>query len=182
MKINCVHDELLKLSDCKPLERNPNKHSEEQIERLMKLLEYQGQRRPIILDRKDNTVVAGNGTLEAIKRLGWEKIAVNFQDFESDEQRFAFTVSDNAIAKDSWTSLDFSTINQDFLEFGPFDIEMLGIKDFSIEPLEKFDLEDQSKEEKNKKFLLQVELPNESELRDLLDDLISKGYKAKQAN
>jgi DNA modification methylase len=46
--------------------------------------------------------------------------------------------SDNAIA--SWAHLDLSKVNSEMLDFGPdFDIDLLGIKDFVIEPAEKFE-------------------------------------------
>ncbi len=138
MKINCAHDELLELHKIIPNPKNPNKHPQDQIDRLSKLLDYQGQRHPIIVSNRSGFVVVGHGRLEAIKKLGWEKAAVNYQDFNDEAQEYAFIVSDNAIAE--WADLDLSEINKEMLDLGPdFEIEMLGLKDFTIEPIEKFD-------------------------------------------
>jgi len=138
MKINCAHDELLELHKIIPNPKNPNKHPQDQIDRLAKLLDYQGQRHPIIVSNRSGFVVVGHGRLEAIKKLGWEKAAVNYQDFQDEAQEYAFIVSDNAIAE--WADLDLSEINKEMLDLGPdFDVEMLGLKDFTIEPIEKFD-------------------------------------------
>jgi DNA modification methylase len=46
-----------------------------------------------------------------------------------------FLQSDNAIAM--WAELDLKEINFDLSELGPFDIDLLGIKDFTVTPEEK---------------------------------------------
>jgi site-specific DNA-methyltransferase (adenine-specific) len=138
MKFNCSYSKLLEVHKLVPNPKNPNKHPEEQIDRLAKLIDYQGQRHPVIISNRSGFVVVGHGRLEAIKLLGWEKIAVDYQDFESEAQEYAFVVSDNAISE--WASLDLAQINIDMLDLGPeLDIEQLGIKDFVLEPVEKFD-------------------------------------------
>jgi hypothetical protein len=44
--------------------------------------------------------------------------------------------ADNAIAL--WADLDLSQINQDIIDLGPdFDLNMLGIKNFTLDPFEK---------------------------------------------
>jgi DNA modification methylase len=138
MKINCSHAEVLPLHKIIPNPKNPNKHPPEQIERLAKLIDYQGQRHPIIVSRRSGFVVVGHGRLEAIRKLGWESAAVDFQDFADEAQEYAFVTSDNAIAE--WAELDLAAINTEMLDLGPdFDIDLLGIKDFVIEPVEKFE-------------------------------------------
>jgi hypothetical protein len=63
------------------------------------------------------------------------------------------------------------------LELGPdFDIDVLGIKDFTIEPVAKFEMEDELKEDMNKKYILEITFPNDMEMMDIHDDLTSRGY------
>jgi hypothetical protein len=153
MIIHCKYDELVPLKKLKPYDRNRNKHPQEQIERLAKLLEYQGQRAPIIVGTIDGIsgpldprIVKGHGTAEAIELLGEKSAAVVYQAFESEDQRYAFVQSDNASAL--WAELDLAAIGKDILDFGPdFDIDMLGIKDFVIDPSELPDLEPASEAE-----------------------------------
>ena len=172
--IKCTYDELLELHKIQPNPKNPNKHTDEQIDRLSKLIDYQGQRHPIIISNRSGFVVAGHGRLEAIKKLGWEKAAVNYQDFENEAQEYAFIVSDNAISE--WAELDLSSINTEMLELGPdFDIDMLGIEKFCICP-EDLNLDELQEDEENKKYILEVTLPNKMELADIRDDLVSRGY------
>jgi DNA modification methylase len=120
--------------------KNMHVHSDEQIERLCELIKYQGWRNPIIVQKGTNLVVAGNGRLMAAKKLGIEKVPVIEQEFDSEAQLYAYMVSDNAIGKDTWATLDLAQINVDILDLGPeLDISMLGLKDFVIEPAEKFE-------------------------------------------
>lgn len=136
MKINCLYDKLVPVSDLNAHPKNPNTHSKEQIERLAKILAYQGWRYPVKVSKRSGFITSGHGRLEAAKLNGWTEVPVNFQDYESEEQERADIVSDNAIAE--WSELDLSMINADIGELGPdFDIDLLGIKDFELEPADK---------------------------------------------
>lgn len=120
-----------------PHPKNMNKHSDEQIERLCKIIEYQGFRNPLIVQKGTNLVVAGHGRIMAAKKLGIEKVPVMYQEFESNEQLYAAIVSDNSIA--SWAELDLAMVNAELENLGPdLDIDLLGIKNFTIEPLDNF--------------------------------------------
>lgn len=77
-------------------------------------------------------IAKGHGTLSAIKQNNWTEAPVVYQDFESEEQLYAFVQSDNAIA--AWSDLDLPSIHTDLPDLAPFDIELLGIKDFQFEP------------------------------------------------
>lgn len=115
-----------------------HEHSPEQIDRLCKLIEYQGFRNPLVIQKGTNIVVAGHGRLEAARKLNMQTVPVTYQEFESEAQLYAYIVSDNAIGKDTWASLDLGKINTDILDLGPdLDIEMLGLKDFEVEPLDR---------------------------------------------
>lgn len=140
MKIDCSYTQLVPVNDLKPSPRNPNKHSDDQINRLMELIQYYGIKHPIIVSKRSGLIVAGHGRLEAIKRLGFKEAPVDYQDFESEEQEYGFLVADNAIA--DWADLSLAEINVEIPSLGPdFNVDMLGIKDFVIEPVEKYDEE-----------------------------------------
>lgn len=138
--------EYVDISDLKPNPRNPNVHSEEQIERLAKIIKYQGWRLPIIVSRRSGYIVAGHGRLMAAHKLGLKEVPVSYQDFLSEDQEKAFLVSDNAIA--AWAELDFSIINLELESFDPqFDLELLGLQDFDLDPAEKKIEEEKIKED-----------------------------------
>jgi ParB family chromosome partitioning protein len=116
-----------------PNPKNRNKHPEDQIEDLMRVIRYQGFRQPLIISRADGLLVAGHGRLEAAKRLGMTRVPVMYQEFLSPEQQYAAGVSDNGLARRS--EIDFAGINLDLPELGPdFDLSALGLKDFNIDP------------------------------------------------
>ena len=138
MQHNCSYDELVDIHKLVPHPQNPNKHPDNQIERLAKIIDYQGQRSPVVVCKETGFIVVGHGRTEAMKKLGWDKVAVNYQTFKDEAQRYAHMTADNAIAE--WAALDLAQINADMLDLGPeLDLELLGIEDFVLEPIEKLD-------------------------------------------
>jgi hypothetical protein len=116
--------------------KNRNLHSKEQIERLCKIIEYQGFRNPLIISKRSNMLVAGHGRLEAAKKLGIKEVPVMAQDFLDEAQEYAAMISDNAVA--FWSELDLSSISTDITDLGPdFDIDLLGIKNFVVDVSDK---------------------------------------------
>lgn len=136
MIIHCSHKETMPIDELRPHPKNPNKHSDDQIKRLAQILKYQGWRHPIKISTRSGYITSGHGRLLAARLNEWEEVPVDFQDYEDDAQEYADLVSDNAIAE--WADLDFQMINIEVPELGPdFDIDLLGIKDFAIDPSEK---------------------------------------------
>jgi DNA modification methylase len=125
------------INELKPHPKNPNKHGKDQIDRLADIIRYQGFRRPITVSNLSGYVTVGHGRIEAAKKLGMEFVPVTFQDYDDDTQEYADIVADNAI--DDWAELDFAMVNAEVPELGPdFDIDLLGIRDFEIEPADKY--------------------------------------------
>lgn len=139
IKINCLFDKLVNPKELKDNPKNRNKHGQDQIERLAQLYKYQGIRHPIIISAETGYIVAGHGRKLAAIRAGIKEVPVVIQCFESQEQEYAFVQSDNAIAL--WADLDLSGINSDMEFLGPdFDIDMLGIHNFTLDMSEKIDM------------------------------------------
>lgn len=138
MKVHCPHDKLVPISDLKPHPKNPNKHPEDQVKRLAQILEYQGFRYPVKVSQLSGFVTSGHGRIEAAKLNGWTHVPVSFQPYDDEAQEYADIVADNSIA--SWAELDFSAINSELPDLGPdFDTNLLGIKDFEIDPADKLE-------------------------------------------
>lgn len=129
----CAFSEMKPTDELVPHERNPNRHSEEQIQRLAKLIDYQGFRHPIIVSKRSGKIVAGHARLSAAKLLGLQTVPIDYQEFESDESEYAFLISDNGIQ--DFSSLDFAEISEIMVTLGPdFELDLLGVKDFAIDP------------------------------------------------
>lgn len=168
--------ELVDIELIVPNPKNPNQHSPEQIKRLEKLIAYHGFRNPLIVSNRTGFLISGHGRLEAAKNLGIERLPIIKQEFESEAQEYTYLVSDNEIAR--WSVLDKDIVIPQIDDLEIEDIELLGLKDF--EQFDFSELEPEKNEiEKEKQYLVTVEFSNEMEMRDLYDDLISKGYIAK---
>lgn len=151
--------EVLPLSKLKKSKHQRNKHPKEQIERLAKIMKEHGVRHPIHISKLSGQVCFGHGRWEAAKLNGWKEFPVVYQQFNNDDEEYACVQSDNAIAH--WAELDLSAINTDLANLGPdFDIDLLGIKDFVLEPAEK--LEPQCDED---------EVPDNADTRVKLGDV-----------
>lgn len=174
MKIQSKEVEIVSIDSLIPYSKNANRHSDAQIERLIELIKYQGFRDPVIAQKGTGVIVAGHGRIMAARKMGMTEIPVIFQEFESEEQLYAFMVSHNAIQE--WSDLDLSQINIDIADFGP-DLEMihLGLKNFTVEPLDNT-FDEPEPEQKNGGFVIEVRFPNDMEMMDIHDDLVSRGY------
>lgn len=135
MKIHCLFDQMLPINELEPHPRNRNKHPKDQIERLAKILEYQGWRYPIKISSLSGKITSGHGRLEAAKLLDMKEVPVVMQDYDDEVMEYADVQADNAIA--AWAEMDLSGINMDIGDLGPFDLELLGIKDFKVDRAEK---------------------------------------------
>ena len=141
-------------------------------------MKHQGWRHPIIVSKRSGFICAGHGRLIAAKLNGWTQVPVDYQDFESEAQEYAFLVSDNKIAELSETdnSLLASSISE--LEMQDLDFELLGFTDLSFLTAAMVDLEEKEdfSEQKEIKYLIEVQFPNDMEMNDIKDDLLSRGY------
>jgi ParB-like chromosome segregation protein Spo0J len=67
------------------------------VEEIAKSLDVNGQYKPIVVNRRDNTILAGNHTWRAARSLGWKEIAVSWVDVD-DMQARKIVLADNRTA------------------------------------------------------------------------------------
>jgi len=77
---------------------NARKHSERNLDAIAGSLREFGQRKPIVVSQ-DMVVVAGNGTVVAARRLGWESIAVAVLPWADPVKCMAYALADNRTAE-----------------------------------------------------------------------------------
>lgn len=179
MEIKSTSIQLVDIDSLVPNPKNNNKHPQEQIERLAKLIKRQGFRNPLIVSNRSGFLLCGHGRIKAAKLAGLTKVPVMFQDFDNEAQEYAYLTSDNAIA--SWAHLDLEAIKNEILGFDlDFDVDDLGIKDFQLD-LNEFDLDEDQEEEKDtsEEYVLEARFPNKIEMTNTYNDLLSRGYMAK---
>jgi ParB-like chromosome segregation protein Spo0J len=77
---------------------NPRRHGEPNLEAIKGSLTTYGQRKPVVARRETRTVIAGNGTVEAARALGWTHLAVVFTD-DDVVTAIGFAIADNRTAE-----------------------------------------------------------------------------------
>ncbi len=132
MEIKSTEIKLIDISEIKENEHNRNTHPEDQIARLADIIKAEGFRVPLIVSNRSGLLVAGHGRLLAARMLGLTKLPVSFQDFDNEEQEYRVGISDNAVAE--WSEIDMSQIHKDLENLQPFDLTLLGFRDFTFEP------------------------------------------------
>ena len=70
-----METEVIPIEDLIADENNARLHSKKNIDAIAKSLQTFGQRKPVVITQ-ENVVVAGNGTLEAAKQIGWKGLSV----------------------------------------------------------------------------------------------------------
>ena len=98
----------VKLDDLQFIEHNPRRHTEIQIKELMRSVEKFGQIRPLVID-EDNTVIAGNGLLVALRELGWSEGDAYVVVGMSHKDKMRLALADNKVASlglDNYTVID----------------------------------------------------------------------------
>jgi hypothetical protein len=73
---------------------NARLHPERNMEAIKLSLATYGQLKPLVVRRDTNTVIAGNGTLQAARELGWTELAVNYVDM-GDGEAAGYGLADN---------------------------------------------------------------------------------------
>ena len=91
--------ETVNINSLTPDPANARKHDGKNLKAIASSLEKFGQRKPIVVT-PDSIVVAGNGTLEAAKSLGWSEIAIARTPIGwTWDQIKAFALADNRTAE-----------------------------------------------------------------------------------
>lgn len=107
---------------------NARKHSQKNLDAIKASLTKFGQRKPIVINHK-GVILAGNGTVEAAKDLGWEHIDVAVVPADWDEATArAYALADNRTAE--LAEWDENVLAKQLLELmdEDFDIEAIGFE------------------------------------------------------
>jgi hypothetical protein len=130
--------ENLRIADLTPDPQNARQHDDKNLKAIMGSLKEFGQRKPIVITQA-GVIVAGNGTVEAAKRLGWLDIeVVKVPSDWTDAQVKAFAIADNRTAElANWNTevlssqlIELQELNVKIEAFG-FDQEQSTMDDFA---------------------------------------------------
>jgi DNA modification methylase len=118
--------------------QNARTHSKRNLDAIAASLNKFGQRKPIVVH--NGVVIAGNGTLEAAKSLGWKEIAVSVcpADWDTDTAK-AYALADNRSSElAEWDDAILATQLLDLDEMG-WDIEDIGFSQKDLPDLNPVD-------------------------------------------
>lgn len=135
MDINSV-----RITDLVSDPNNARKHDEKNLEAIKGSLTQFGQRKPIVV--QGNVVIAGNGTLEAARQLGWDEIEIVQvpEDWTKDQAK-AFALADNRTAElASWDEMVLAAQVIELKEAG-FEVADFGFEAIEPEPKQTEDSE-----------------------------------------
>lgn len=130
------------ISYLRPDPNNARKHDAKNIDAIAKSLARFGQRKPIVIIG-DGTIVAGNGTVEAAKQLGWTEIACARVPWNwTAEEVKAYALADNRTAE--LAEWDPTLLAEQLLELDAegWDVSELGFE--ALEPPINADADDDS--------------------------------------
>jgi DNA modification methylase len=123
-----------KVSELIPYINNSRTHSEEQITQLVSSIKEFGFTNPILL-APDNSIIAGHGRLQAVKRLGHEEVPCIVVEGLTKTQIKALIIADNQLALNAGWDLEKLSVEIEGLKDEDFNIDILGFEDDFIKDL-----------------------------------------------
>ena len=127
-----------KVSELIPYINNSRTHSEEQITQLISSIKEFGFTNPILLS-PDNSIIAGHGRLQAVKRLGHEEVPCIIISGLTKTQIKALIIADNQLALNAGWDLEKLSVEVEGLQDEDFNIDILGFNNEFIKDLLKKD-------------------------------------------
>lgn len=97
--VHCSHTTIESVENLKPHPRNPNRHSDEQVEMLARIIKAQGWRKPITVSKLSGFITSGHARLMAAKKLMVTHVPVDYQDYANTDVELADLMADNRIAE-----------------------------------------------------------------------------------
>ena len=133
--VYCRYDEAVEIEKVTGHPRNPNKHGDEQIALLAKIIKASGWRNPICVSNRSGFVIKGHGRLMAARVLGVTHVPVEYQDYDTEAAEYQDMIADNRIAE--LAERDMSIIKEllEELDADGNDMDLTGYVEAEIERL-----------------------------------------------
>lgn len=124
--VYCAYDEIVPIGQLRPNPKNPNKHPQDQIEKLGKIIRGNGWRNPITVSTRSGLIVKGHGRLLTAQLEELKEVPIEYQNYESEEAELADLTADNRIAE--LAEIDSKMLADVFadIDTGAIDFELSG--------------------------------------------------------
>jgi ParB-like chromosome segregation protein Spo0J len=155
---------------------NARAHNQKNLDSIAKSLQMFGQRKPVVIT-KELVVVAGNGTLEAARQIGWKGLScVTVPDDWDTDTIKAYALADNRTAElASWnTEVLLGQLRE--LDLADWSVTDLGFKGFDLKTRDEIDTD---LKEIGERFEVVIECEDENEQTALLLRLSQEGLRVR---
>lgn len=124
--IHCAHADVWPLDRLKPHPKNPNKHPDEQVRLLAKVIAGTGWRAPIVVSKRSGCITKGHGRRLAAIAGGFASAPVDLQDYASEAEELADLLADNRLSE--LAEMDDAALKDllQELDTGAIDMELAG--------------------------------------------------------
>lgn len=155
---------------------NAREHNQKNLDAIANSLQMFGQRKPVVIT-KELVVVAGNGTLEAAKQIGWKGLScVTVPDDWDTDTIKAYALADNRTAElASWNSeILLGQLRE--LNTNDWSVTDLGFKGFDLKTRDEIDTD---LKEIGERFEVVIECDDENDQTALLLRLSQEGLRVR---
>ena len=155
---------------------NAREHNQKNLDAIANSLQMFGQRKPVVIT-KELVVVAGNGTLEAARQIGWKGLScVTVPDDWDTDTIKAYALADNRTAElASWNSeILLGQLRE--LSTNDWSVTDLGFKGFDLKTRDEIDTD---LKEIGERFEVVIECDDENEQTALLLRLSQEGLRVR---
>ncbi|MEM9999796.1 MAG: DNA methyltransferase [Pseudomonadota bacterium] len=111
------------IAELVPRARNPRRHSENQLQQLMRSIDHFGFTNPVLIDQ-NQTLIAGHGRVEAAKRLGMTQVPTICLSEMSEHDVCAYVIADNKLAENAGWDDQLLALEFEYLENLNIDIDL----------------------------------------------------------
>jgi ParB-like chromosome segregation protein Spo0J len=155
---------------------NARAHNQKNLDAIAKSLQMFGQRKPVVIT-KELVVVAGNGTLEAARQIGWKGLScVTVPDDWDTDTIKAYALADNRTAElASWNTEVLLGQLRD-LDSSDWSVTDLGFKGFDLKTRDEIDTD---LKEIGERFEVVIECNDENDQTALLLRLSQEGLRVR---
>ena len=132
-----------KINELKPYENNSRTHDESQIKQICESIKEYGWTNPVLIDEK-GIIIAGNGRVEAGKKLDIKEVPCIVLSGLTEAQKKAYVIADNKMALNAGWNEELLKTELENLKELDFDLELTG---FNIDELDELFKEDEEERE-----------------------------------
>ena len=133
--VYCRYDEAVDIDRVTGHPRNPNKHGDEQIALLAKIIRHSGWRNPICVSNRSGFVIKGHARLMAARVLGMTHVPVEYQDYATEAAEYQDMIADNRIAELAERDMGIIKELLEELDADANDMDLTGYVEAEIERL-----------------------------------------------